>query len=254
MSNSADAGAYADGGPHDLLRSMAALRRRARTDRHAYGLPLLLFGALIAAAAPLYVESTEPAALRAISTNPALTSLGGDFLEHSAALGWYWLAALIAGYLTTLVWYRWHGQRVGVQTPVRGYVIAGVVGTLVGLALPVVLEFLLFNTAAPVFRATSWATGPLLGVANRGMLPHVVIAVGLAVLARLERSRGLWVVVAAYAAVIVLVTAWFQLADLQPGDLSRFGFLLAALAPAPVLLIGGGAALLAARKRRPGSA
>ncbi|MEE3919185.1 hypothetical protein V2I01_14915 [Micromonospora sp. BRA006-A] len=41
---------------------------------------------------------------------------------------------------------------------------------------------------------TSRLTGPLLGLANRGILPHIVIAVGLAVLARLERSRacGSW--------------------------------------------------------------
>ncbi|MEK8108768.1 hypothetical protein NKG94_35405 [Micromonospora sp. M12] len=54
--------------------------------------------------------------MRAAQDNPALTGLGGDFLERSAALGWYWLAALIGGYLLSLWWYRWHGVRVGVQT------------------------------------------------------------------------------------------------------------------------------------------
>ncbi|WP_244166840.1 hypothetical protein [Micromonospora marina] len=44
---------------------MTTLRRRARAARQAYWHPLLLFGVLIAAAAPLYVESAEPAPLRA---------------------------------------------------------------------------------------------------------------------------------------------------------------------------------------------
>ncbi|MDX5460350.1 MULTISPECIES: hypothetical protein [Micromonospora] len=228
---------------------MTTLRRQARAARQAYWLPLLLFGVLIAAAAPLYVESVEPPPLRAGSDGPALTGLGGGFLEKSAALGWYWLVALVGGYLAGLAWYRWHGRRAGVQTPTRAYVVAGIAGTLVGLALPIVLEFLLLNTSAPLSSGTSWLTGPLLGLANRGMLPHLVIAVGLAVLAHLERSRSLWVVVGLYTVVLVAVNAWFQISDLQSGDLTRFSFMLAAMLPAPILLIGGGLALAAAKKQ-----
>ncbi|WP_233586179.1 hypothetical protein [Micromonospora sp. BL1] len=228
---------------------MTTLRRQARAARQAYWLPLLLFGLLIAAAAPLYVESVEPPPLRAGSDGPALTGLGGGFLEKSAALGWYWLVALVGGYLAGLAWYRWHGRRAGVQTPTRAYVVAGIAGTLVGLALPIVLEFLLLNTSAPVSSGTNWLTGPLLGLANRGMLPHLVIAVGLAVLAHLERSRSLWVVVGLYTVVLVAVNAWFQISDLQSGDLTRFSFMLAAMLPAPILLIGGGLALAATKKQ-----
>ncbi|MFI7210489.1 hypothetical protein ACIBP4_02245 [Micromonospora maritima] len=240
--------------PEELLESVTTLRRRARAARQAYWFPLLLFGVLTAAAAPLYVESTEPAALRATQDNPPLTGLGGDFLERSAALGWYWLAALVGGYLLSLAWYRRHGRRAGVQTPTRAYVAAGITGTLVGLVLPVVLEFLLFNTAAPVSGGTRWLTGPLLGAANRGMLPHLVIALGLAVLAHLERSRRLWLVVGLYTAVLVAVNAWFQVANLQPGDLDRFSFMLAALLPVPVLLIGGGVAFAARKQQHNGYA
>ncbi|MEU8083468.1 hypothetical protein AB0B57_07615 [Micromonospora sp. NPDC049101] len=235
--------------PGELLASVAALRRRTRVARHAYWLPLLLFGLLIAAAAPLYVESADPLAMRGSQGNSALTGLGGDFLERSAALGWYWLVALIGGYLLTLGWYRWRGARVGVQTPTRTYVIAGIVGTLVGLVLPIVLRFLLLNSATAVSSATSWLTTPLLGVSNRGMFPHLVIAVGLLVLARLERSRGLTVVTVGYAAAVVLVNVYFQTANFEPGDLSRHSFLLAALLPAPILLVGGIIALFTTGKR-----
>ncbi|MEU8329708.1 hypothetical protein [Micromonospora sp. NPDC048839] len=235
--------------PGELLASMAALRRRTRVTRHAYWLPLLLFGLLIAAAAPLYVESADPLAMRGTQDNPALTGLGGDFLEHSAGLGWYWLVALVGGYLLTLGWYRWHGARVGVLTPTRTYVLAGIVGTLVGLVLPIVLRFLLLNSATSVSSATSWVTTPLLGVSNRGMVPHLVIAVGLLVLARLERSRVLTAVTVCYVVAVVLVNVYFQTADFQPGDLNRHSVLLAALLPAPILLVGGIIALFTTGKR-----
>jgi hypothetical protein len=234
--------------PGELLASVDALRQRTRADRHAYWFPLLLFGLLIAGAAPLYVESVDPSGLRAPYANPALTGLGGDFLERSAGLGWYWLAALIGGYLLNLGWYRWHGDRVGVQTPTRAYVIAGIAGTLVGLVLPIVLRFLLFNTSTSASNATSWVTSPLLGITSRGMLPHLVIAVGMLVLARLERSRGLLTVVVGFAATVLLVSVYFHTTEFEPGDLSRFSIMLAALLPAPFLLIGGAVALLARPK------
>ncbi|MET7948086.1 hypothetical protein [Micromonospora sp. NPDC005324] len=235
--------------PEELLASVTALQRRTRAVRNAYWLPLLLFGLLMAAAAPLYVESADPLAMRGGQDNPALTGLGGDLLERSATLGWYWLAALIGGYLLSLWWYRWHGVRVGVQTPARPYVVAGIVGTIVGLVLPIVLRFLLLNSATVVSSATSWVTTPLLGISDRGMFPHLVIAVGLLVLARLERSRGLTVVAAFHAAAVVLVNIYFQTANFEPGDLNRYSLLLAALLPAPILLVGGGTALLNTIKR-----
>jgi hypothetical protein len=191
--------------------------------------------------------------MRVGEVNPALTGLGGDFLERSAALGWYWLVALIGGYLLSLGWYRWRGARVGLQTPTRAYLTAGIVGTLVGLVLPIVLRFMLYNTWTSVTTATSWAVDPLLGISNRGMLPHLVIAVGLAVLARLERSRALLAVVLGYTAAIVLVSGYFNTTEFQPGDLNRFSFMLAALLPASILLIGGTIALITRVKASKGS-
>ncbi|MGC4810272.1 hypothetical protein ACLQ29_07070 [Micromonospora sp. DT228] len=249
MTEQSNTAPYSRDDPGELLASVAALRRRTRVTRHAYWLPLLLFGLLIAAAAPLYVESVDPPALRPRPNNPALTGLGGDFLDRSAGLGWYWLVALVGGYLLSLGWYRWHGARVGVRTPTRTYVVAGIVGTLVGLVLPFVLRFLLLNSATSVSSATSWLTTPLLGVSNRGMFPHLVIAVGLLVLARLERSRGLTAVTGCYVVTVVLVNVYFQTADFQPGDLNRHSFLLAALLPAPILLVGGIIALFTTGKR-----
>lgn len=243
---------HQDEAPGELLASMATLRRRTRAARHAYWFPLILFGLLTVAAAPLYVESTAPSDGRLPVEVHPLAALGGGFLERSAALGWYWLAALVAGYLLSLGWYRWRGERMGLRTPTRAYRTAGVVGVLAGLLLPIVLRFLLLNTDASVSEATSWLTIPVLGTAHRGMLPHLIIAIGLLVLARLERSWGLLAVAACFTAAVVAVNGYFHLTEFEPGDLTRFSFLLGAVPPAAILLVGGAAALFANRTVRAG--
>jgi hypothetical protein len=230
--------------PEELLATVDVLRRRTRAAQHAYWLPLLLFGLLMVIPAPLYVDLVDAPYLRTSQLNPALTSLGGDLLPHSTALGWYWLSALIGGYLLSLGWYRWRGERVGVHTPTRAYLVAGIAGTLAGLVSPIVLTFVSQNTDASIMTATSWFTSPLLGLASRGMLPHVVIAVGLVVLAWLERSRDLWTVVTGYVAAVLLVNLYFNNADFESGNMSRYSLIVGALLPALVLLVGGAVALL----------
>ena len=84
----------------------------------------------------------------------------------------------------------------------------------------------------------------MLGLADRGMLPHVVIAVGLVVLAWLERSRGLWTVVAGYVAAVLLVNVYITRADFASGNISRYSMMVGALLPALFLLVGGAVALL----------
>ncbi|MEV4536503.1 hypothetical protein AB0J82_22215 [Asanoa sp. NPDC049518] len=244
---------HPDEAPDELLASMATLRRRTRAARHAYWFPLILFGLLVVAAAPLYVESTERVSMLGLpGDGPPLAALGGDHLEQSTALGWYWLVALLAGYLLSLGWYHWRGERMGLRTPTRAYLRAGIIGTLVGLLLPIVLRFLLFQTDASVSGATSWLTIPVLGLANRGMLPHLIIALGLLVLARLERSWGLLAVAACFTAAVVAVNGYFHLTEFEPGDLTRYSFLLGAVPPAAILLVGGAAALFANRTARAG--
>ena len=48
------------GGRADLLGEMKVLRRRARAARHAYWFPLVLFGVLICASAPFYIQPGGP--------------------------------------------------------------------------------------------------------------------------------------------------------------------------------------------------
>jgi len=65
-------------GQADLLAEMKALRRRARTARHAYWFPLVLFGLLTCASMPFYVPPNRPAGeTGTVQGGPSLQILGG---------------------------------------------------------------------------------------------------------------------------------------------------------------------------------
>jgi hypothetical protein len=240
--------AAADAGPARLLGELAGLRRQARTRRHAYWLPLLLFGLLIAASAPLYVQELDsmPASGAMSLPAPQLTGLGG---LQSAYVPVYWLFALTGGYWLTYAWYRRHARKVGLVTSARGFLITGVVITAVAI-----LAF----------------TVPWLGLRIlpgdlfiRGTFPFLIIAAGLWVLARAERSWALAVIAALYTAAAVLVSLYnvenilFRL-GWNPSQ-GEWGLtaLPGVLLPAVILLAAGLGALAArwrqARQQRAGS-
>ena len=235
--------------PEQLLADLTRIRGAVRRDRQATAFPLLVFGTLTLAAAPLYLDPVGPDALRTSHGNPALAGLGGDLLQHSAAIGWYWLIALLAGCLGTLGWYRRHALRVGVQTPTRNYLTAGVLGVLGGLALGPVLNWLATSTWTPVSDVVRPTLRPLFALLYLGLIPVLVIAAGTLVLARLERSRllaiagGLVLVLLAMAPVYVNTAPFGE-------DFPSFGYLPTVLLPALVLLVSGAVAATRARRNR----
>ena len=156
--------------------------------RHAYWFPLVLFGVLICASAPFYIQPSVPAGSGQVAgvAGPSMPLLGGfSGLLVSRYLGYYWLTALFAGLLLTLLWYRRHARQVGLATPARGYVITGAVLT--------VLAFLL-----PPLSQVPWLRGLQVlwpgDLVVRGTFPFLIIAAGLWVLAWAERSRALAVI------------------------------------------------------------
>ncbi len=142
---------------------------------------------------------------------------------------------LAGGYLATLFWYRRHAHRVGVATATRGFLVAGLVGVVI-----TILAFVEWRVG--------WF-GPIAAqlVRNDFLLAVLVIAGGLLVLARLERSVGLAVI-----AVLSAATAWIShvLAPWAPDILIRAwtsGLYPEALSSL-ILLTGG--VLAAVRQRR----
>jgi hypothetical protein len=238
--------------PGELLGELAAVRRRTRSARHAYWFPLVLFGLLICASAPLYVSASNP--------RPGLFYSGGSSSRgpfvlaglpagrSDVYLGWYWLVALVGGYLLTVLWYRWHARRAGVQTPARGYLVTGVVLTALVAVIPLL--------SARV-RPLRWLWAALPGdVWIRGTFAFLIIAAGLWVLARAERSPGLVLTAAVFTAAALLASLYnvenilFRLGWMPgPGDWP-LTVLPGVLLPAAVLLIAGAVAFLTRRRSR----
>jgi len=221
--------------PEALLADVAALRRTARRDRHAYGLPLTMFGLLALASAPLYVDTLGPDVLRAAQEGPALASLGGDLLRHSVGIGWFWLVALIGGFLASLWWYRRHAVRAGVQTSTRAYAKVGVIGVLGGLALGPVLNWLWFHAWNPVSDVAQVVLWPVHVLYGMGLVPLAVVGIGFLVLARLERSWALAAVAGALLVTLSLGPLYVNMFFIE----SAYGYLPIVIAPGLVLLGGG---------------
>ncbi|MEV0632653.1 hypothetical protein ACI2LC_37935 [Nonomuraea wenchangensis] len=203
-----------------LLDEVRALRGRARADRHAFGYPLVFFGALTVFSAIL---QTIADALRFPPGGALAHLLPKEFVDM------VWVSGLIAGTGLTVWHYHRHGYRTGIQTAVRR---PGVLGGL-AVAVPL-LSLLLPFDGAPFYLLT--------------------IGLGLVALACVEHSRHLWIVVGLYAAAIVPAVASSGI-HLYERLLERSGLdgLLgpretALLLPAAVLLVAG---LLAQRKTRP---
>jgi hypothetical protein len=240
------------GGEADLLGEMRALRRRVRTARHAYWFPLVLFGVLTLASAPFYVWPGYPAGSGAIARSAAPLPVLGGFpaANDRGDLGYYWLAALLAGLLLTLLWYRWNARRVGLQTPARASVVT--VATLTVLALVIPLLSQLRSPSWLHFLGAAWPGDLVI----RGTFPFVIIAAGLWVLAWAERSRALAVIAAVYTATALLASLYdienvlFRLGWNPAGQDWSLTSLPNVLLPAFVLLVAGAGAFTAQRRRR----
>ena len=235
-----------------MLGELAGLRRRARSDRHAYWFPLVLFGVLSCAATPFYRSTfllvggvgRSPRVIEvALSPGLGMPLLGQAPFGGTFFLGYYWVVALVGGYLLTALWYRRHARRAGLQTPSRGYVVTGIAATVAALLLPPLSQF----------RALAWLSVLWPGdLVIRGTFPYLIIAAGLWVLARAERSRGLAATALVYS-VVALVSSLYNTENLlfrlgwTPSVNERWQTALPnLLLPAAVLLVAGAVAAAAA--------
>ena len=235
--NSAPEDARTSDTPESMLSEVRRLRGEARSTRHAYWLPLVLFGLMIGASAPFYVEPTPSASTSVIwLSGTTIGGFSGLLGGQSTALAIYWLLAIGAGLYLTSLWYRRHGRRVGLMTPARGVVVAGVIVGVLVLVLPT-LRLL---------------PGDLV---IRGTLPFLIIAAALSVLARAERSRALAVVAAVFTGTALLASLYnienvlFRLGWKPTIADMRFSTLANVFLPALVLLASGAGAYMAQRRR-----
>jgi hypothetical protein len=231
-----------------LLSDMRQLRSQARSARHAYWFPLVLFALLTFAAIPFYVMPKPKEGISITTGPPSLLVLGGNpGLPLQNYLGYYWLAALLGGLALTLWWYRRHARRIGLRTPARGYLITVIVLTVIALVLPFLAQLGPFSF--PYFALP----GDLL---VRGMFPFLIIAVGLCVLAWAERSRALGLIAVLYTGTALLVSLYdlenvlFRLGWNPSPDQWQFTDLPNVLLPAVVLLMAGIGAFVVQRRQQ----
>lgn len=171
-----------------MLDDVGRLRLRTRVSRSGHWFASVVFGVVILGALPFYVRSTGVASVGCRSFgrdgrpcvgtgHVGATALGRAFTPapfFSALGGWvtpYWAAAIVVGFALVIVYYRLHARDVGAQGRVWPAVAAGL--ALLGLAMWA-------NARSRAEPADFWI---------RGTSALVVIALGLLVLAALERSR-----------------------------------------------------------------
>lgn len=230
-----------------LLSEMRQLRRDARSARHAYWFPLVLFSLLTFAAVPFYVLPKLPDEI-VLSRGPNQLLLGGELNPGvQDYLAYYWLAALLGGVALTLWWYRRHARRIGLKTPSRGYFITVIALTTAALILPLLAQFRPF---AFLYVAVP---GDLF---VRGTFPFLIIAIGLWALAWAERSRALGLIALLYTGT-ALMASLYDIENLLfrlGWDPTPFQWQLTNLPnvmlPAFVLLAAGVSAFLVQRKQR----
>jgi hypothetical protein len=222
--------------PAIMLNEVSRLRSEARSTRHAYWLPLVIFGLVIGGSAPFYIE-------RAPSHSGFVSASGAAIPGFSPLLGGqsdafiYWLLAIGAGLYLTSLWYGRHGRMVGLVTQARGLVIAGVIVGALLLVLPTV----------------QLLPGDLV---IRGTLPFLIIAAALLVLARAERSPALTVIAVVFTGTALLASLYnienilFRLGWNPAGAQWRLTSLPNIFLPALILLVSGAGAYAVQRRQR----
>ena len=175
------------------IDDVLVLQSRTRRARRAMWFPLMLFGLVILASAPLYLHFNGdippiPASLTPDVPATPLTDAasegssgllqfltGGMFTFSPLKITIFWLVAGPMAYLATAGFYWLHARRRGVATSIKAYVLTGL-----GLFA------LLVATSTPLIPIP--VPGDLM---VRGLTPLLAVDLGLFVLARIERSWAL---------------------------------------------------------------
>ena len=235
-----------EGAAGEALRDTKTWRSRTRAVRHGCWFPLVMFGLLTLAAAPLFwAKDLSPCPNGEVTCTFSASGgpLGNPFVHGPLNWGlgrWislYWVLAVPLGYFATVSYYRHRARRTGVAGRIWPAVV-------VGLAL---LVLMVGSSASRGWlhlpgHPTVGIPIPILLFQGRGLDPLLVIGIGVGILARLERSWGLAVFAAMFFALALLANLY----DLE-NQVYRLGWHLPAgagylpnvVVPGLFLLVGG---------------
>ncbi|GAA1387266.1 hypothetical protein GCM10009661_73610 [Catellatospora chokoriensis] len=219
--------------PHELLATVRDLTRQVRVAQRGTWFPLLVFAVITLIAIPVYryapyldvFDACRSDAEHTVCPAPSPTELG------------YWTVALLLAYAAIAGFYVRQSRQRGVGTPIRPYVIVGVVLALLMAAASSWLTFhpLLPLPADPFSDTVKVPAGPVAWLVNGLVSPIAVIGLALLVLAWVERHWALLAFSLVYLAIGAVMGSQVIHAS------SRWFFLPHLLVPAAVLLLGAAA-------------
>lgn len=163
------------------------MREDTQARGRAFWFPLVVFGLIVCASTPLYLELRWVAKSR--PSLGVLEWMFSGFGDIGTVLAAYWLLALPLGVLLTVLWYLWYRRVTGLATDVGKTALTWIGAVVVLLGLPV----LSVVEAIPLWQVSMHGTAALL-----------VIAVGLWALVAAERGAMMLVTVAVYTVTAVL--------------------------------------------------
>jgi hypothetical protein len=216
--------------PHELLTTVRDLTRRVRIAQRGTWFPLLVFAAITLAAIPVHRYAPH-SLLGECQPGPSDTRICSGINAWVFA---YWPIALVLAYAAIAGFYVRQSRQRGVGTPIRPYVIVGVV---LAVMLAAASLWLAFHPLVP-FSTDAIPVAPATRLVGALATPTAAIGLALLVLAWVERNRALLGYSLVYL-VIVLVQA-SQVIHVDESS-SPWFFLPWLLVPAVVLLLGAAA-------------
>ncbi|WP_158845437.1 hypothetical protein [Streptomyces sp. NRRL WC-3742] len=242
-----DASVPSPGTPRELLAGLDDLTRRVRAAQRGAWFPLLLLGVLtlggiLVGRLTFEIQHVRcPGAPPGVAADCALVSQGAPL---------YWPLGLALAYVATAVFYIRRARSRGVGTPVRPYIVTGIV--LVGLGAAPALWALRDGMPEPGASLDLWGLhlDPASGATRfleRLAGSATSVGVPLLVLARVERSRGLLLLAVTYLAVVLVPfgTGWAGISATSP-----WSALPGLAVPGLLLLVGALGLALAERPLR----
>jgi hypothetical protein len=186
------------------LQFAGELRGRTRLARNIHWFALVVFGAVVLGAMPFYlsfVGSADTPGCKAAGSNGFVCATrAGSGVPLGGGLGtrfawtslnrWetvYWAVSIVLGYAAVVVYYRRRSRSVGVQGRMWPFVVTGVGLLLLG-----------------IFSGGSVAAPRIPDFWMRGTQALVIIAIGIAVLALVERDRPLGIFAAGFFGLALL--------------------------------------------------
>jgi len=237
-----------DGSTQELLASVGTLRHRVRNDRHSFWFPLVVFGLITLLSIPLYYGWPMRLNLGSMHchhyANRTISCTGTGFIPQGfltrgfftnqlgSWLSLFWVLSMFLGYVATIAFYRHRAVTVGLKVRIWPAVAVGL-----GLLILVMLMQSYWHAIEPPFLNSGdfW---------TRGTATLVILSVGIATLAALERS--FWYIIYAVGFVfIALLSSLYNVSNLVRWE-GLGGFITPSneaipnvILPSLYLLIGG---------------